>query len=121
MKATLFNNDIEKYAEALQRKGEYELGDATIKKVDEEYASRPNECSLVINARAKILPLIDDPEKLAPEYQAISTIPRDPNANSVHGNIFSNFPLLYTRRTSNDIPPVKISRCTWRCSICKSA
>ena len=85
MKGALFNNDIERYAEDLQRKGEYELDDAVVKPVPEKYASRPNEHSFMINDRAKINSLIANPEALAPEYQAISTIPRDPFDNNLFG------------------------------------
>ncbi|KAL2921991.1 Replication protein A 70 kDa DNA-binding subunit B [Bienertia sinuspersici] len=78
MKGALFDNDIERYAEALERNGEYELSNATITPVPQQYASRPNEYSIIINSRAKISPLTTDPEVLGPHYQPIATDPRDP-------------------------------------------
>ena len=87
MKGALFDNDIDWYAEALQRKNEYELDDALIKHVPADYITRPNEYSIVINDHAKINPLIANPEALAPEYQAISIIPRDPSDKNLFGKI----------------------------------
>ena len=89
MKGALFNNDIEKYAEALQRKGEYELDDVTVNRVPEEYATHPNEHSMVINDRAKINPLMANPDALAPEYQPISTIPHGPFDKNLFGKRYA--------------------------------
>ena len=85
MKATLFNSYIDRYAEALRRKGEYELDDATIKPVLEPYATHPNEFSMVINDYAKINPLTTDPSIFSPEYQPISSISRDPVDKQLYG------------------------------------
>ena len=93
MKATLFNNDIEKYAEALQRKGEYEIDDAIVKLVPEAYAARPNECSIIINDRAKINPMIIDPAVLEPEYKPISAIPKDLSDKNLYGKYLVCSPL----------------------------
>ncbi|KAL2893590.1 Replication protein A 70 kDa DNA-binding subunit B [Bienertia sinuspersici] len=78
MKGALFDTDIEKYAEALERNGEYELSNATITAVPPQYASKPNEYSMIINARTEINPLSIDPTVLGPHYQSIATVPRDP-------------------------------------------
>ncbi|KAL2932435.1 Replication protein A 70 kDa DNA-binding subunit B, partial [Bienertia sinuspersici] len=78
MKGTLFDSDIEKYAEALERNGEYELSNAMISAVPPQHASKPNEYSIIINARAQISSLTTDATALGPQYQAFATIPRDP-------------------------------------------
>ncbi|KAL2933414.1 Replication protein A 70 kDa DNA-binding subunit [Bienertia sinuspersici] len=78
MKGALFNSDIEKYAEALEHNGEYELSNAMISAVPPQHASKPNEYSIIINARAQISPLTNDATALGPQYQAFATIPRDP-------------------------------------------
>ncbi|KAL2935280.1 Replication protein A 70 kDa DNA-binding subunit B, partial [Bienertia sinuspersici] len=78
MKGALFDSDIEKYAEALERNGEYELSNAIISAVPPQHASKPNEYSIIINARAQISPLTTDATALGPQYQAFATIPRDP-------------------------------------------
>ncbi|KAL2897624.1 Replication protein A 70 kDa DNA-binding subunit B [Bienertia sinuspersici] len=57
MKGALFDTDIEKYAEALERNGEYKLSNATVTAVPPQYASKPNEYSMIINARTEINPL----------------------------------------------------------------
>ncbi|KAL2897448.1 Replication protein A 70 kDa DNA-binding subunit B [Bienertia sinuspersici] len=74
---SIFDSDIEKYAEALERNGEYELSNAMISAAPPQHASRPNEYSIIINARAQISPLITDATALGPQYQAFATIPRD--------------------------------------------
>ncbi|KAL2942678.1 Replication protein A 70 kDa DNA-binding subunit B, partial [Bienertia sinuspersici] len=78
MKGALFDTDIEKYAEALERNGEYELSNATITAVPPQYASKSNEYSMIINARTEINPLSIDPTVLGPHYQSIATVLRDP-------------------------------------------
>ncbi|KAL2900092.1 Keratin type I cytoskeletal 19 [Bienertia sinuspersici] len=52
IKGALFVSDIEKYTEALERNGEYELSNAMISAVPPQHASRSNEYSIIINARA---------------------------------------------------------------------
>ncbi|KAL2936275.1 Tryptophan synthase alpha chain [Bienertia sinuspersici] len=61
MKGALFDTDIEKYAEALERNGEYEL-----------------RMQLSLQSHHKINPLSIDPTVLGPHYQSIATVPRDP-------------------------------------------
>ena len=89
MKATIFGANIEAYVEALQRKGEYEISNATIKKVPDQYASRENEYSMTVNKAAKIITLTPDPAVLGPCYQTIASVPHNID-NVLLGNTLSH-------------------------------
>lgn len=76
MKATLFENDIETYKDALKRNGVYELSDTTVRPLQEQYRSRPDEeyqITLGGHMRVRALNVLgcDD----TPKYRRLADIP----------------------------------------------
>ncbi len=76
MKATLFEDDIDAYADLIQQNHEYFVSNPTIRTVEEQYRSKSGEYQMTFNSRTTIQPTGSATQNSEPSYYTISTIPR---------------------------------------------
>nr|QIA97922.1 hypothetical protein AP_R.00g000200-v1.0.a3 [Amaranthus palmeri] len=76
MKATLFEDDIDAYADLIQQNHEYFISNPTIRSVEEQYRSKSGEYQMTFNSRTTIQPTGSATQLSEPSYYTISTIPR---------------------------------------------
>lgn len=76
MKATLFDDDIEAYADLIQQDNEYFISNPTIRSVEEKYRSSSGEFQMPFDSRTTIQSTGSESHKSSPSYYTIATIPR---------------------------------------------
>ncbi|KAL2928584.1 Replication protein A 70 kDa DNA-binding subunit [Bienertia sinuspersici] len=75
MKGAIFHDDIESFDSALKRNGEYEISDAPIKVIPEQFSSKVGELQMNFNDRVKIIPVSLNNCSDEPQYTKLSAIP----------------------------------------------
>lgn len=75
MKRTLFEDDIEAYANLIQQNHEYMISNPTILDVGEEYQSKAGNFQLTFNNRTIVQPS-GSSRGTRPKYLTLSTVPR---------------------------------------------
>ncbi|KAL2930295.1 Replication protein A 70 kDa DNA-binding subunit B [Bienertia sinuspersici] len=75
MKGAIFHDDIESFDSALKRNGEYEISDAPITVIPEQFSSKVGELQMNFNDRVKIIPVSLNNCSDEPQYTKLSAIP----------------------------------------------
>ncbi|XP_057249654.1 uncharacterized protein LOC104892916 isoform X2 [Beta vulgaris subsp. vulgaris] len=78
MRGALFGDQVEGYKEAFVYKGEYEIANAPIKPVEEQFKSSSSELDyqMSFGRQTVIQPINTEANPVLPEYQTISSIPK---------------------------------------------
>uniref|UniRef100_A0A803MQM3 Uncharacterized protein n=1 Tax=Chenopodium quinoa TaxID=63459 RepID=A0A803MQM3_CHEQI len=78
MRITLFGDQIKGYDEAIAYNGEYEISNATVKPLDDQYRTVNDHLpfQLHFNHRTVIQPICTETGHVVPQYQSIASIPR---------------------------------------------
>uniref|UniRef100_A0A803M3I7 Replication factor A C-terminal domain-containing protein n=1 Tax=Chenopodium quinoa TaxID=63459 RepID=A0A803M3I7_CHEQI len=78
MRATLFGDQIKAYDEAIAYNGEYEISNATIKPMDDQYRTTNDQLpyQLHFNHRTIVQPVCIETGYVVPQYQSIASIPK---------------------------------------------
>ncbi|KAL2926468.1 DEAD-box ATP-dependent RNA helicase 7, partial [Bienertia sinuspersici] len=76
MRGIIFGSDIPLFEQAIVRDREYEIGDAIIAPVAEQYRQKENEFQMTFNRRMELIPLGGESSNPGPKYLPIQSIPR---------------------------------------------
>lgn len=75
IQATIFGDDIEAFADALERNGVYEFTNFSVKPMPAQYSSRAGDYQISFTSRTRIKPLDLSGCADGPTYRKLSLIP----------------------------------------------
>uniref|UniRef100_A0A803MQ01 Replication factor A C-terminal domain-containing protein n=1 Tax=Chenopodium quinoa TaxID=63459 RepID=A0A803MQ01_CHEQI len=78
MRVTLFGDQIKAYDEAIAYNGEYEISNATVRPIDDQYRTTHDQLpyQLHFNHRTVVQPVCTETGYVVPQYQSIASIPK---------------------------------------------
>uniref|UniRef100_A0A803M656 Replication protein A OB domain-containing protein n=1 Tax=Chenopodium quinoa TaxID=63459 RepID=A0A803M656_CHEQI len=78
MRVTLFGDQIKAYDEAIAYNGEYEISNATVRSIDDQYRTTHDQppYQLHFNHRTIVQPVCTETGYVVPQYQSIASIPK---------------------------------------------
>ncbi|KAL2903167.1 Replication factor A protein 1 [Bienertia sinuspersici] len=76
MSGIIFGSDIPPFEQAIVRDGEYEIGDAIIAPVAEQYRQKENEFQMTFNRRMELISVGGESSNPGPKYLPLQSIPR---------------------------------------------
>ncbi|KAL2941068.1 Dysferlin [Bienertia sinuspersici] len=82
MRGIIFGSDIPLFEQAIVRDGEYEIDDAIIAPVTEQYRQKEKEFQMTFTRRMELIPVGDESSNPRPKYLQIQSIPRTGEASN---------------------------------------
>ncbi|KAL2936063.1 Replication protein A 70 kDa DNA-binding subunit B [Bienertia sinuspersici] len=81
MRGAIFGDDISTFEQALERNGEYEISNAMIQPVPQQFQLKDNEYQMNFNDRVNVTPLHGESSTHGPKFLSIAEIPRNDDTN----------------------------------------
>uniref|UniRef100_A0A803L2S1 Uncharacterized protein n=1 Tax=Chenopodium quinoa TaxID=63459 RepID=A0A803L2S1_CHEQI len=87
MRITLFGDQIKAYDEVIAYNGEYEISNATVRSIDDQYRTTHDQLpyQLHFNHRTVVQPVCTETGYVVPQYQSIASIPKLEVADERYG------------------------------------